>query len=114
VMGGPFYWSRHAATKVRSVDLYHGIVDAEHDGYRRLDDPVVHRRWLISPPNDLTMAVVDLIDGHSMHDVRVSWPLHPELDVAPTGNGPFAGHLVSRDGVPVLQLCYAATASIEA
>ena len=114
VMGGPFYWSRHAATKVRSVDLHYGIVDAEHDGYRRLDDPVVHRRWLISAPNDLTMAVVDLIDGHSVHDVRVSWPLHPELDLAPTGNGPFAGHLVSRDGVPVLQLCYAATASIQA
>jgi len=60
------------------------------------------------------MAVVDLIDGHSVHDVRVSWPLHPELDLAPTGNGPFAGHLVSRDGVAVLQLCYAATASIQA
>ena len=39
----------------------------------------------------------------------VSWPLHPELDVTPTGNG----HLVSRDDEPVLQLCYAATASIE-
>ena len=114
VMGGPFYWSRHAATKVRSVDLDRGIVDAEHDGYRRLDDPVVHRRWLIAPPNDLTMAIVDLIDGHSVHDVSVSWPLHPELDLAPTGNGPFAGHLVSRDGVPVLQLCYAATDSIQA
>ena len=82
--GGPFYWSRHAATKVRSVDLQYGIVDAEHDGYRRLDDPVVHRRWLIASPNDLTMAVVDLIDGHSMHDVSVSWPLHPELDLAST------------------------------
>ena len=80
VIGGPFYWSRHAATTVRSVDLDHGIVDAEHDGYRRLDDPVVHRRWLIAPPDDATVVVVDLLDGQSVHDVAVSWPLHPELD----------------------------------
>ena len=118
VNGGPFFWTRHAATTVRSVDLHHGIVDAEHDGYRRLDDPVMHRRWLIAPPGDPTMAVVDLLDGETLHDVWVSWPLHPELDMTPTGNGllagPTAGHLVSRNHVPVLQLCYAGTAPIQA
>jgi hypothetical protein len=118
VKGGPFLWTRHATTTVRSVDLRHGIVDAEHDGYRRLDHPVVHRRWLIAQPDDPTMAVVDLLDGEKVHDVRVSWPLHPELDMTPTGNGLLAGqtpgHLVSRDHVPVLQLCYAGTAPIQA
>jgi hypothetical protein len=39
----------------------------------------------------------------------VSWPLHPELDVTPTGDG----HLVTRDDEPVLQLSHAATATIE-
>ncbi len=109
VIGGPFYWSRHAATTVRSVDLVRGIVDAEHDGYRRLDHPVTHRRWLIAPPGDATMVVVDLLDGSSEHDVAVSWPLHPELDWIPTSDG----HLIDRGDNPVLQLCYAATASIE-
>jgi Heparinase II/III-like protein/Heparinase II/III N-terminus len=109
VIGGPFYWRRHAATTVRSVDLNRGIVDAEHNGYRRLDDPVMHRRWLIAPPGDATVVVVDLLDGQSVHDVAVSWPLHPELDSMPT----HGGHLVSRDGLPVLQLCYAATSPIE-
>jgi hypothetical protein len=109
VIGGPFLWSRHADIKVRSVDLDRGIIDAEHHGYLRLDDPVVHRRWLIAPHGLATVVVVDLIDGQADHEVTVSWPLHPELDVTPTGDG----HLVTRDDEPVLQLCYAATASIE-
>jgi glycosyltransferase involved in cell wall biosynthesis len=109
-IGGTFYWRRHAATTVRSVDLERGVVDAEHDGYRRLQDPVVHRRWLIAPPGDETVAVVDLLDGRSVHDVAVSWPLHPELEVTPNSNG----HMVIRDGLPVLQLCYAATSPVEA
>lgn len=109
VIGGPFYWRRHAAIRVHSVDLKRGIVDAEHNGYRRLDDPVTHRRWLIAPPGDPTVIVVDLLDGEAAHDVAVSWPLHPDLDWIPTQHG----HLVSRDGAPVLQLCYAATTPIE-
>lgn len=108
VIGGPFFWSRHATTKVRAVDLVRGIVDAEHDGYRRLDDPVVHRRWLIAPPGDPTVVVVDLVEGQSEHDVTVSWPLHPELEVTPVQDG----HLVKREGVGVLQLCYAATTPV--
>jgi hypothetical protein len=56
------------------------------------------------------VAVVDLLDGRSVHDVAVSWPLHPELEVTPNSNG----HLVIRDGLPVLQLCYAATSPVEA
>jgi hypothetical protein len=109
VGGGPFLWRRHALTTVHSVDLDHGVIDAEHDGYRRLDDPVVHRRWLLAPPNDGTAAVIDLIDGQSMHDVRVSWPLHPDLGVMPTRDG----HLISRDDLPVLQLSYAGTGPID-
>jgi hypothetical protein len=109
VIGGPFYWRRHAATSVHSVDLARGVVDAAHDGYRRLDDPVTHRRWLIAPPDDPTVAVVDLLEGAAVHDVTVSWPLHPELDWIPTRDG----HLVDRDDLAVLQLSYAATAPVE-
>ena len=110
VIGGPFLWSRHAQTTVHLVDLDRGIVDAEHDGYRRFDDPVTHRRLLIAPPDSRTVVVVDLIDGLSVHDVAVSWPLAPDLAVLPTRDG----HLVSRDDRAVLQLCYAATSEIEA
>lgn len=109
VPGGPFYWRRHARTTVHAVDLRHGVVDAEHDGYRRLPDPVVHRRWLIARPADPTVLVVDLIDGRGAHDVAVSWPLHPSLDATAVP----AGHLITRDRRPVLGLYYAGTARVD-
>ncbi len=108
-IGGSFYWRQHATTSVNRVDLQSGIVDAEHDGYRRLDDPVGHRRWLVAPPGQAAVVVVDLLDGSLSHDVTVSWPLHPDLDVIRSSDG----HVATRDGAMVLQLCYAATASIE-
>lgn len=109
VVGGPFYWRRRAQTTVHWIDLDQGIVDAEHDGYLRLDDPVVHRRWLVATPGDRTLIVVDLIDGRSEHTVAVSWPLHPDLDSTP---GP-DGQLVTRDGLPVMEFCYAATSPLD-
>lgn len=109
VPGGPFFWRHHAETTVHAVDLARGVVDAQHDGYRRLDDPVLHRRWVIAPPEESAVLVVDLLDGRQEHDVSVSWPLHPDLESTPTDRG----QLVTRDGSPVLALCYAATATVE-
>ena len=106
VTGGAFLWSKHAHTKVRRVDLSAGVVDAEHDGYTRLKGRVVHRRWLIAPPDDRAILVVDLISGAGSHEVRTSWPLHPELDVRPVQGG----HAVFRDDSQVLQILYAGTA----
>ena len=105
VAGGPFYWQRHAVSTVNAVDLERGVIDAQHDGYRRFADPVVHRRWLISPPVDTAVAIVDLLDGRAEHDVVVSWPLHPDLSAASHGNG----HLVADEGKVVLHTSYAAT-----
>jgi len=108
VIGGPFYWSRHAETTVHSVDLDQGVIDAEHDGYRRLSDPVVHRRWLIAPPADDTIAVVDLIDSRTAHDIAVSWPLAPDLEVIASRHG----HRAARDGDTALEISYAASADL--
>ncbi|MFF2549782.1 alginate lyase family protein [Nocardia sp. NPDC058058] len=105
VMGGPFMWSEHAEVRVRAVDLVRGVVDAEHHGYRRLEEPVTHRRWLLAPPGAREVMVVDLLSGTGIHSARVSWPLHPALTAEPADYG----HLLSRGGEPVLTLAYAAT-----
>ncbi|MCG7595435.1 alginate lyase family protein [Mycobacterium sp. PSTR-4-N] len=106
--GGPFYWRRRATPTVHSVDVGTGVVDAEHDGYRRLADPVTHRRWLLASPGDPVVLVVDVVTGRSEHDVTVSWPLHPSLGMTPVP----AGHLISRGQVPVMGIFYGATATI--
>jgi hypothetical protein len=106
-MGGDFMWTDHARVQVRSVDLHRGIVDAQHDGYRLLPRPVIHRRWLVAPPEESAILVVDLITGEGEHEVRTSWPLHPALDIrlAPTG------HRVERGGAPVLDIAYQAASN---
>jgi len=105
LIGGPFLWTRHAHTRLRGVNLSAGVIDAEHDGYTRLPGRVVHRRWLIAPPEDGAQLVVDLVSGTGVHEVRTSWPLHPSLDASRFD----AGHTLRRDRVPVLQLLHAAT-----
>ncbi|MFD6058908.1 heparinase II/III family protein [Rhodococcus wratislaviensis] len=108
VVGGPFLWTEHARVRVRSVDLERCVVDAEHSGYSRLSQPVVHRRWLIAPPDRGSILVVDLIAGRGRHEVRTSWPLSPSLDVTPLEGG----HLASRNGEPILQLVHGASSEL--
>ena len=109
VAGGPFMWTRHAVTSVRGMDLARGVVEAEHDGYTRLDNPVRHRRYLVAPPDRDWALVLDLLDGTGRHRVRTSWPLHPDLDVEDHGTT----HMVTRAGGPVLQVASAGTAPVD-
>jgi hypothetical protein len=108
--GGPFLWVRHAVTTVRSVDLARGIVDAEHDGYRRLHEPVTHRRWLVAPPDWPVTVVVDLFTGAGVHRLRTAWPLHPDLAARKAAHTAESVHHVERAGAPVLAIATAATA----
>lgn len=109
VSGGPFLWTRHARVRVRCVDLGRGIVDAEHDGYRRLPTPVAHRRWVSAPPQQLVpIVVVDEVSGVGEHEMRISWPLHPDLDVSPRP----AGHVVTRRGRAVAQIVLVSSTSL--
>lgn len=104
-IGGPFLWTRHARTTVRSVDLAAGIVEAEHEGYTRLASPVVHRRRLVAGPADTVVVVVDLLITDGNHRVRTSWPLPPSLHVERSTHG----HVVSMAGTEVLVLASAAS-----
>lgn len=108
VAAGPFLWSRHAHVRVRGINLEAGVVDAQHDGYRRLPGAVIHRRWVIASPRSRTQLFVDLLTGEQTHRCEQTWPLHPGLDVAPLANG----HVVKRRGEPFVQFLYAASASL--
>ncbi|GAA4865065.1 heparinase II/III family protein [Actinomycetospora straminea] len=118
VSGGPFLWTEHATTHVHDVDLAAGRVDAEHDGYRRLDGPVTHRRVVEAPPGEDAVLVVDVLttSGEASHRARTTWPLHPDLvpdapDDAPDDTpDDTAGTVVVRHaGTPVLAVATGAS-----
>lgn len=87
VPAGSFLWSRHARVDVRRVDLSLGFVCAEHDGYVRLKEPVLHRRWLHAPPDGGAILVLDLLQTDGEHAYTVSWPLHPDVQVSRNRHG---------------------------
>lgn len=109
VSGGPFLWNEHARVRVRAVDLERGIVDADHDGYQRLDHPVTHRRWLFAPPEENSMIlIVDEISGSGEHEMRVSWPLHPSLGIEKVRHG----HVATLDGEALAHIAIVATTEV--
>jgi hypothetical protein len=109
VSGGPFLWRERAQVRVRAVDLERGVIDAQHDGYQRLAGPVTHRRWVVAPPEQhAAVLIVDELSGVGEHQMRVSWPLHPSLDLTDAPQG----YAVVRYGAPVAQIAVAATAAV--
>lgn len=70
---GTFLWTKKAQTKVldwqKTTDG--GVLVAEHDGYTRLDEAIVHRRQLTL---DRRLEIVDRLEGKGIHSME--WRLH--------------------------------------
>jgi hypothetical protein len=83
--GGPFLWTTQARTRTVTCDVGEQPVQtwsAEHDGYRRLSTPTVHRRSveLDSPRRRLT--VIDTFETTAAEiPLRLSWHLGPDVMV---------------------------------
>lgn len=72
VMVGPFMWGARAA--VRGVEWTQGAsarVSAEHDGYRRLPDPVSHRRSIEMRAAERLFTIVDFLQMAAEHQVAM-------------------------------------------
>jgi uncharacterized heparinase superfamily protein len=76
----PFLWSDHYHVSVDDVGLDRGSVVARHDGYRRLSDPVAHRRT-VSLQEGSSLLVYDRLDAVAVHEYVQTWPIGPELEV---------------------------------
>ncbi len=77
---GPFGWKQLPTARTEewisgeTFDLFVG----SHDGYCRLEDPVVHRRWVFSSRSRFWL-VRDLAVGTGRHQLDLYWHLHPAL-----------------------------------
>ncbi len=100
----------------------HGDVscwNGEHDGYRRLSDPVTHRRGLVRLGAEHWL-VVDSLSGRQSHDYRLHWLLidglfqtdHAETSIEiQTSKGPYRVAIASSSPSLKLTVTRAATDS---
>ena len=60
------------------------LVEAEHDGYRRLPRPVTHRRAVAYVKPDVWIIYDRLLDSGGDHDVEWFLHLRPDCTIAPS------------------------------
>jgi uncharacterized heparinase superfamily protein len=100
---GEFRWgTRYRSRLVRELSGSEYVaVTGEHDGYRRLAQPVRHRRTLISV-SARYWACVDVLDGSGMHDVEFLFHLAPDLEASASGDRVFACAPDAADGLLIV------------
>ena len=87
VGAGNFLWLAHAPVRVlefRPTPQLDRLV-AEHDGYRRLSDPVTHRRELLLDHATSAVTVVDEIFCRGPHTIEMFWHFAESCDVTLDG-----------------------------
>jgi hypothetical protein len=86
--GGNFLWTTHARTAVvefRTTPQLDRLV-AEHDGYRRLSDPLIHRRTWQLDHGTSALVIVDELFCKDTHTVEMFWHFAPECAVKQAGD----------------------------
>ncbi|MBN2732035.1 MAG: alginate lyase family protein [Balneolaceae bacterium] len=89
VSGGNFMWVQHAKACCEywesndEKDIFIGF----HDGYQRLNDPVLHRRTLTFDKTKRQLEIVDAIQCHSQHIVERYWHFSEKCTVTVSSDG---------------------------
>ncbi|MFI4884572.1 MAG: alginate lyase family protein [Steroidobacterales bacterium] len=99
VFTGPFLWVQHADATVDQFVRSPGpqVLVAHHDGYRRLADPVTHRRTWRYEAASATLSVGDELLCCGEHTAEIFWHFAPECQLLQRN-----GQVVAeRDGIRV-------------
>ena len=89
---GPFSWV--SLPNVRAEGWIRGetfdLFAASHDGYTRLPDPVVHRRFVFSLKSRFWL-IRDQVVARGEHQLDLYWHINPELSPAEKNKATFRG-----------------------
>jgi hypothetical protein len=74
-IGGNFMWLKKATARLVAHQPGGGqqLFEGTHDGYRRLPDPVLHRRKIAYDAAENVLVVTDILECQGSHDVAVHW-----------------------------------------
>ncbi|HEY6863999.1 MAG TPA: heparinase II/III-family protein, partial [Burkholderiales bacterium] len=100
--GGSFLWLAKAEARCDAWDTSdeRDVFEGRHDGYRRLPDPVVHRRRVVLEKRERRILVDDGVEARGAHRVEAFFHCHEACAVEPVPGG-FA---LRRDGRTVMLL----------
>lgn len=78
----PFSWHRWPEVEVQDAISTPGfdLIDASHDGYSRLADPVIHRRAVFSLHEGFWI-VLDRFRAAGAHEIAVHWHVSPDCRI---------------------------------
>ncbi|MDB6042978.1 MAG: Heparinase family protein [Gammaproteobacteria bacterium] len=86
--GGSFLWLEHTKTIVDAFDLSADtqVLTAHHEGYRRLSDPVRHRRTWSYGTGSSRLTITDELLCAGAHEVAIYWHFASECEVVQRGS----------------------------
>lgn len=75
---GPFSWRRRPRARLNrwQSNAEFDLADAEHDAYRSLANPVIHRRRVLFAKSRYWLMVDDLL-GRGLHDIQLCFQFAP-------------------------------------
>jgi len=82
-MLGPFLWGKRAETRCLDWQINEngGILIGQHDGYTRLNDPVIHQRKFELDNSKDSLIIEDKIEAKGRHDIRVTYQLSEHCSI---------------------------------
>jgi len=88
VPGGPFLWLEHARARCERFDagVDRDVFEGAHDGYRRLADPVLHRRRVEFDKRASELLVRDTLECAREHELELHWHLAEDCDARAEGH----------------------------
>jgi len=89
LQAGNFMWRDHARSRCIEFDTSPECQRfiGEHDGYKRLDDPVVHRREITLVPANEIIEVTDTLRCEGLHSVKRVWHFAEHCQIERQGRG---------------------------
>jgi uncharacterized protein GlcG (DUF336 family) len=88
VPGGNFLWLSHAGARCERFEtgIARDVFEGVHDGYTRLDDPVIHRRRIEFDKPRMLMDIRDVLECGRDHTVELHWHLSEACEARVRGH----------------------------